>query len=401
MRHARPALRLLSLIALAIVSGSCRGVFDRTTTPSGIPPGGHSPFSGIGSTGGVYTMTNATGGNAIVAFARGADSTLTPLGTFPTGGSGTDGAIDPLQSENSLILDPAHRFLFAVDAGSDEVTSFLVNPDATLTLADHVSSGGDMPVSLAFSNGLLFVLNAGDNRIEGFRVGANGALDSLGGTSLAAGASGASTIGFTSDGRFLVVTERTANRLEVLAVRPNGTLAPPVVTQSSGATPFGFTSTVSGFLLVTEAQGAAPNGAVSSYRLAGRNLLAGFGGGGGTGDSLQVVSASVDAGGLATCWIVVTRSGLAYVVNSGSAAIATMRVSGSGRLTRVDPVAVQLPPASAPIDLDLASNDRLLYVLEAGTGDIAVIDVRSVTPRLLTEVSAGTGASGMQGLAAW
>ncbi len=399
MRHARSAPGFtLFLVALALLSGSCRGLLDPTTSSR---PFGGGGFPGSGGRGGVYTMTNATSGNAIVAFARSADSTLTPLGTFPTGGTGTGGAIDPLQSQNSLLLDPSHRFLFAVDAGSDEVTSFRVNSDATLSLASHVSSGGDMPVSLAFSGGLLFVLNAGDGRVEGFHVNSDGSLDSLGGTSLAAGAAGASTIAFSSNGQWLIVTERAANRLELLAVRRNGTLVAPIVAPSSGAAPFAVTTTPSGLVVVTEVQGAAPDGAVSTYRIAGgrANLVAGMGGGS-TG-ALDVITASLDAGGTATCWVVVSRTGTAYVVNSGSNAIATMRVSGSGRLTLLDATAVQLPVGSAPTDVALSSDERRLFVLEAGTGSIAVIDVSRGTPVLLTEVAAGTGASGMQGLAAF
>src|SRR5919202_5258120 len=36
----------------------------------------------------VYTMTNAAAGNAVLAFSRAADGTLTPSGAYPTGGRG-------------------------------------------------------------------------------------------------------------------------------------------------------------------------------------------------------------------------------------------------------------------------------------------------------------------------
>jgi hypothetical protein len=39
--------------------------------------------------GAVYTMTNAPSGNAVVAFRRHRDGSLTPAGTFPTGGAGS------------------------------------------------------------------------------------------------------------------------------------------------------------------------------------------------------------------------------------------------------------------------------------------------------------------------
>jgi 6-phosphogluconolactonase len=42
---------------------------------------------GPGTPGAVYTMTNSPAGNAIEAYARASDGTLTPVGTYPTGGT--------------------------------------------------------------------------------------------------------------------------------------------------------------------------------------------------------------------------------------------------------------------------------------------------------------------------
>ena len=39
----------------------------------------------LGTAGAVYTMTNSASGNAIEAFTRASDGTLTPAGTYPTG----------------------------------------------------------------------------------------------------------------------------------------------------------------------------------------------------------------------------------------------------------------------------------------------------------------------------
>src|SRR5260370_2098168 len=47
-----------------------------------------SQSGSAGSAGAVYTMTNSPAGNAIEAFARAADGSLTPAGTYPTGGTG-------------------------------------------------------------------------------------------------------------------------------------------------------------------------------------------------------------------------------------------------------------------------------------------------------------------------
>src|SRR5215467_8510890 len=62
------------------------------------------------------------GGNAVVAFARAGDGSLTFAGTFGTGGNGIGGTTDPLASQYSLILDGEDaKLLFVVNAGSNTV----------------------------------------------------------------------------------------------------------------------------------------------------------------------------------------------------------------------------------------------------------------------------------------
>src|SRR5215207_1245396 len=96
--------------------------------------------------GAVYVLTNQTV-NAVAAFNRAPDGTLTPAGTFPTGGSGDpvaqpgDPPTDPLASQGALILSEDNRFLFAVNAGSDEISVLAVGKSG-LTLVDKVASGG-------------------------------------------------------------------------------------------------------------------------------------------------------------------------------------------------------------------------------------------------------------------
>ncbi len=77
--------------------------------------------------GAVYTMTDQPTGNAVVAFHRAPDGTLTLAGVFPTGGRGS-GGFD--QSQNALVLSGrpgadvaqrANQLLFATNAGSNEI----------------------------------------------------------------------------------------------------------------------------------------------------------------------------------------------------------------------------------------------------------------------------------------
>jgi 6-phosphogluconolactonase len=383
--------RLWKSIELASVLAVLAGCSDQPTAPTS--PGvlaARSPSSGS-TAGGVYTMTNSPSANAVLAFRRGTDGTLTALGAVPTGGRGTGGAVDPLQSQYAVVLDDRHGLLFAVNAGSDEVTSFRVSADATLERTDIAASGGDMPVSIASYGSLLYVLNAGSNTVSGLRVNPNGKLIPIpnGTRSLAPGAAGASTIHFSADGAWLIVTERDANRMETFAVAANGRLGDPVITASSGPVPFGFDVTPRNQPIITEAMGAAPNGAISSYRL-------------NASGSLSVVTASLNAGGRATCWLILTSDGrLAFVTNTMSDVVGAFRVGDDATVTVLNAQAGPTGPGSAPIDLDLVG-DRYLYVLEGGSGNIAAFDVAgSGALSARPDTPAGPPASGLQGMAAW
>lgn len=344
-------------------------------------------------TGAVYTLSNAAAGNQVIAFRRAADGALSPLGTFPTGGAGTGGAVDPLASQYSVILSDDHRRLYAVDAGSNGVASFRVGDDGALALADHAPSGGTRPVSLALSGHLLYVLNSGDNVVHGYRAAASGHLAPLPGATraLAAGAAGASTIEFSGDRRTLIVTERVSSRIETFPVEPNGRLGAPVVTEAPGRSPFGF-DVVGNHVLVSESTGAGTDGAAASY-------LAG------AGATLSLVTAPVDVGGLGACWLIATPDGrYAYTVNSASATLTALSVGGDGQLAFVSPPGpvASTGTGTAPLDPAFSSDGAFFYVLKAGVGTIGAFHVNGdhgLTPAADTRV--GAPASGLQGLAAF
>ena len=114
--------------------------------------------------GAVFVGTNGLEENAVAAFARAADGTLSPIGEFSTGGQGStdfDGGegLDPLISADSLIVTEDEQFLLTVNAGSNEIVSFRINDDFSLTRVSVVDSGGVGPNSVAVDNGLVFVTN--------------------------------------------------------------------------------------------------------------------------------------------------------------------------------------------------------------------------------------------------
>ena len=380
MRTLRSAA--ISLAAAAALAGCA----DAPLAPTNAEPASSRVAASDG--GAVYTLSNAAGGNAVIAFRRAADGALSPLGTFATGGLGTGGTIDPLLSQYAVVLGAGASALFAVDAGSDEVSSFRVGPDGALTLAGTVSSGGDRPVSLAVHDNLLYALNTGDNTVSGFRVTGGARLVALPNTTraLAPGADGAAALRFTPDGQYLVVTERVSNRLEVLPVLANGRLGEPVVSPASGGASFGFDITPRNQPVVSETQGS-----ISSYAL-------------GAGGTLAPVSASVSTGGSAACWVTITAHGrFAYATNAGSGTVAGFAIDASGHLTPLTPGApTGISGAdAAPLDLDHVGSS-FVYTLEAGTGTIGtfVVDADG-TLSALADTPAGAPASGLQGVAAF
>jgi 6-phosphogluconolactonase (cycloisomerase 2 family) len=77
--------------------------------------------------GGVYAMTNDGDNNQVVVYDRAGDGILTMAGVFDTGGKGrTLEPGDALGAQGPLILSPDHRWLFAVNAGSNSITVFRV-----------------------------------------------------------------------------------------------------------------------------------------------------------------------------------------------------------------------------------------------------------------------------------
>jgi 6-phosphogluconolactonase len=107
--------------------------------------------------------------NAVLGYSRAADGSLTDLpgSPFYTGGTGyrnTNERIGPDDSDGELIISPDHRFMFATNTGSNDISVFQIRLDGSLRLVpgSPFPSGGIAPVSLALANGFLYVVNRGD-----------------------------------------------------------------------------------------------------------------------------------------------------------------------------------------------------------------------------------------------
>jgi 6-phosphogluconolactonase len=380
--------------------------------------------------GAVFMATNDAKNNEVVAFSRDADGKLTEVGRYSTGGVGSGSVEDVAQS---VILGTSEaeaspnqygdkaELLFVGNAGSNTISVFRVNADG-IELVSKVPSGGEKPVSLAVSKGLLYVLNSGefDDRlilrqppmapedvlenctsgqvpqVTGFRVAPDGKLTQIEGSSrLLSGVhpAGCASIGFSRDGSTLIATERIAAKFdpatgfgkgEILTypVRADGTLGAPMTTEPTGNGPYGFTFTESGVMLMAEQNGAVANpggGHVTSYKL-------------NPDRTLTRLSGSIPNGATDTCWIVLTdNQKIAFTTSPfEGGAISSYTVDSNGVMTLRHPVASAPDGRDASndstgdglLDVSLSRDNKYLYVLtlDGGINSFKVNDNATLTP---------------------
>ena len=311
--------------------------------------------------GAVYTLTNSSSGNAVMMFNRSSNGSLALGGTFSTGGMGSGAG---LASQGSLILDASNRFLFAVNAGSNNISVFSVSFSG-LSLVGTTSSWGKNPISLTSFGNMLYVLNDGGavgdtDTLAGFTVDANGNLHNISqGIPLSAASVGPAEVSFSPEGNQLVVTEKNTNNIDVFTLDSMGNVTGMKVMTSAAETPYGFAFGKHDNLIVSDAVGGAVNaGAVSSYYLAE------------DGTHWTVTGSAADHQS-APCWIAVTNDGLyAYTTNTGSGTVSSYSVGFSGKLTLMNQTAANVGSTSAPIDMAISNDARSLYVLGPATGVI-------------------------------
>jgi 6-phosphogluconolactonase len=338
----------------------------------------------------VYTQTNASTGNEILVFRRAQNGDLQLAATVATRGIGTDGG---LGNQGSLLLRRDGRRLYAVNAGSNDISVFAARSHG-LVMIERVPSGGTRPISLALHDDTLYVLNAGDAatgaaaNITGFYIGDDRRVRPIPDSTRALSAAnpGPAQIEFDPWGDTLVVTEKGTNKIDLFDVA-DGVAGPASVRVSNGQTPFGFAFDKRGRLIVSEAFGGAANAsALSSYELDD------------AASPLEVISGSVPTHQTAACWVVVTKDGrFAYTTNTGSGSISAYRISRAGRLMLLDADGVTAATGAGPIDIALSNDGRFLYSLNSGDGTLSAFRVRADghLSRISTEIGLPGSANGL------
>jgi 6-phosphogluconolactonase len=365
--HALNRGRLGALI-VGLATAAAVAVPASASASASASPDGTSPVVGH-----VYVNDNTAGTNTIGAFNRHADGTLTPEAgsPFPAGGAGTGTG---LAEQGAIQVTPDGRFVSAVEAGSNQVSVLRILGDGALSLVPGgvVSSGGVRPDSVAVHGNLVYAANSGNggSNYTGFRLGPNGRLDPIPGSTvtLAANAAPADVL-FNGTGTKLAGTEVGTSVIDSFTVGSDGrlTAAPASPFPAQGLGPFGseFRPTNPDQLFVSNAHNVgALTGTVSAYSDSANGTLTSIG-----------ASPFADQQ-TAPCWVEITHDGqFLFTVNTGSGEISRYQIAPGGTLTLLGSTPVAATGGVGAVDARLSPDGRFLYVDESRIGKVGTFAV--------------------------
>ena len=376
-----------SLAAVLIAAGMLAPSASASAPPR--PPASHA---GRSSHDVVFVQNDNPDGNTVFAYRRTASGGLVQVGAYPTGGNGgvlSGSVVDHLASQGSLTYQSSSRLLYAVNAGSNTLTTFSVAGDR-LVRRQVLGTGGQFPVSVAAHGHQVYVLNARDGgsisgylQFDGFLVPIPSWHRELHLNTSAPGrpdefVSTPGQIGFTPDGRDLLVsTKNGGNSVDIFRVDPFGPAWAPEIASLPGTVPFGFTFDRHQHLVLTE----AGTNSVATFQVSRTGALL----------ALNVAG----TGQAATCWIA-GSDGTFYVSNAGSGTISRYTVSPSGALAGGDTTATD----AGTVDAAASSDGQYLYVQTGAAGIVDAYRIHRDGSLTATGSVAVPNAAGAEGIVA-
>ena len=342
----------------------------------------------------VMVMSNNADKNEVIAFRKSRDGQFHEAERYDTGGRGSGGTVDPLGAQGSLKLSEDGHLLFAANAGSGNISAFLVIGDH-LVLTGKTPSGGSEPVAITQLRDTVYVLNeGGSGNVVGFKITWDGRLQQIPGSTayLTGDLVGGASIAIRPDGAFVVVTERVTNNIDSFPVKSDGTLGPIVVNHSTAPGVFGALFDRQGKLIVNETgpAGASAASAVSSYSVLADGTLA-------------AITQSLPTYGDGDCWNVVTPNGKwVYESNSASSSISGFDINKGGVLTPIGPTVLGTnPTGSVNIDVAVSTDGKYLFSLNTKAGTVGVFSIGDDgTLTSVQEIPGLPASAGLNGIAA-
>jgi 6-phosphogluconolactonase (cycloisomerase 2 family) len=178
----------------------------------------------------VYT-NNDRSPNSISALSAAANGALSPVpgSPFLTGGNGASGGFF---ASNRITTAVVKDFLYAANAGSNNVSAFSINPvTGALTsvpgspfATGGVADGVGMSLTATPDDKFLIAANGASMTITVYSVAANGSLTQVAGSPFPSGAGGSlASAKVTSDGKFLAVSSSPGS-ISMFSISATGAL---------------------------------------------------------------------------------------------------------------------------------------------------------------------------------
>jgi len=311
--------------------------------------------------------------NAVLHFTRNANGTLSAGVPIKTGGKGTGGVtfagggtvgLDSLTSDDSVIVSPDSTRLFVTNAGDNSVSVFSIDrAGGSPTLLAVSPTGGVLPTSLAYANGVLYVsFQQGQNQLGAYRVGPSGVLTQIGQYPTLQANALPTQVAVSPDGKFVLVDVRSlavgagaaaSTSLLTYAINADGTLGAAAVSPTLGMGPFSSHFGTGALARVAVTLEAVSNTA-SSYLLADS----------GSFSALSGPLAVPGKGG--PCWLALTPDNKFAYASNASGVIALYSIDANGRLTLINGNAASEPSvtpglASFAEDSWISPDSKFLY----------------------------------------
>ena len=127
---------------------------------------------------------------------------------------------------SSVAVDPAGKFAYVTNSGSDNVSTYAINTDGTLTFKGTIAAGGN-PASVAVdpSDRFAYVASIGDGSVLGsvsmYTINADGLLTSIGTINEGYGTQ---SVTVHPSGKFAYVTNFSPGNVSTYAINTDGTL---------------------------------------------------------------------------------------------------------------------------------------------------------------------------------
>ncbi|KAL0955026.1 hypothetical protein HGRIS_003945 [Hohenbuehelia grisea] len=335
--------------------------------------------------GAAYFLTNQPDGNFVVAADIGPDGKLVVRRAVHAGGLGLhanpDGGPDPLVSQSSIKAFASTNMLATVNAGSNTIALFSINPSDPTNLhmiGKPVGSGGEFPVSVAFNKdgSRVCSLNGGAvNGVACFKVDSARGLISLANTTRSLSLNQTtppmgpentvSQVIFTEDGSKLIVGVKGIRPdpgfLAIWNVEQDGSLSPDFikVTSRNGGlrAPFGMTNIPGKDAVLVGDPGVG-------FDLIGQ-------------DGKVDVAVTID-GRIAPGWTSFSpKTGNFYITDVGTSIVTEVNVDADFKGSIVK--RYEQTKGSAIIDNDIATigNNDFMYILASNATAINVLQLNS------------------------